>query len=459
MVNSNLVAQLNYGVQAAAVITTPIDDTLTTSGVAADAKATGDAIKEVSDYVGAGTIPGGATSLVQAIATINNAIGSETLPSGYTTLSGALNAIINRVGDGITGDTLTEAITAINETLGSAELPLGELTVTDALNAILNAAVRTVNGLAPDTEGNVDVDVGVLTVNNQEPDENGNVQIDTGFTQLSVNGNSPDENGAIIVPTGVMTINGNAPDENGNYDIEESEGLVRSVNGEEPDTDGNVTLNRVPFADDLYTEDTQEVSGSFIVRTSGGSASIADSTVVIKKIYGTSTRSGYVPTSREMSISWGERTEEAQITATIDWDTFIAQIGGETTTMDISYDGEDWDYDLTTYGIEITGGTAVNGDVIHIEYVAEERGTITNTFPMAFSTTGWNLYNNSTGYARVVAYSENYGYRIDGAYSSVKFCTEQGGTETDVTIDDNGLFNVTADGWLHGRCCGNRAAR
>lgn len=448
MADSNLVTQLNYGVEAAQVVTTPIDNTLTTSGVAADAKAAGDAIREVREYMGSGTIPGGAATLLEALTDIRSEIGNNALPDGASTIAEALNILAGQIGDGISGSTLTAAVEQISQAMGSAPLPLEAETVTDALNAILAAAVRTVNGTVPDTDGNVDIDTGVMTINGEGPGEDGNIQIDTGITQISVNGQTPDESGAIAVPTGVMTINGVEPDEDGNIDVDEPEGLVRSVNGEEPDSYGNVALNRVPFADDLYTEDTQAISGSFKARTSGGSASIADSTVVVQRIYGRSERSGYVPASQDMSVSWGDRTEGEPITAAIDWTVFVATVGDVTTDLTISYDGSDWDADLAGYGVTVTG-TPVNGDAIHISYVVEERGTITNSVPESLITTGWNLYDNTTGYARVIRYSEQYGYRIDGAYSSIRYCEERGGAETDVTVDGNGLFNVAADGWIH----------
>lgn len=62
----------------------------------------------------------------------------------------------------------------------------------------LNAdAVKTINGISPDTNGNVDVDA-VKTVNGIFPDTNGNVNVDAVKT---VNGISPDTNGNVNVST------------------------------------------------------------------------------------------------------------------------------------------------------------------------------------------------------------------------------------------------------------------
>jgi len=427
----------------------PIDTSLTITGMAADSKAVGDAIKEVSDYVGAGTIPGGSASLLGAVVAIYNKIGQTALPSGSETLTDALKSISDELsevaGTGIEGKTLTQAINEVVSLIGNTPLPLEATTVSEALNAILNAAVQTVNGNAPDADGNVDIDTGVMTVNGNAPDEAGNIQIETGNPNISVNGNTPDENGAILVNTGVMTVNGDAP-ENGNIELD----VVRTVNGTQPDESGDVDISHVSLADDLYTDTTQENSGVFIVRMAGGNASIADGVASIRRIRGRSVRTGYLPEVRDMTITFGTRTDEqAPIEVEVDWDVFISQVGAVDTTLNISYDGDDWDYNLATYGVTIASGTPVSGDIIHLSYEVEVRGTITNSFPTSFTATGWNLYDNTTGYARVVRYSDEYGYRIDGTYSTIKFCTEQGGSEISVSVDANGLFNVPSDGYIH----------
>ena len=54
-------------------------------------------------------------------------------------------------------------------------------------------------------------------------------------------------------------------------------------------------------------------------------------------------------------------------------------------------------------------------------YVKEVRGSIAVATPSALVATGWNLYDHTNGYARVVKYSNIYGYAISGTYSSLVF--------------------------------------
>ena len=92
-------------------------------------------------------------------------------------------------------------------------------------------------------------------------------------------------------------------------------------------------------------------------------------------------------------------------------------------------------------------GTPIAGDTITIEYTKEERGTITNSNPSRFHSTGWNLYNNTVGYARVVRYSDEYGYRIDGAFTAVEFATTVTGARETISVESNG-FMVPEDGFI-----------
>ncbi|MBO7711392.1 MAG: hypothetical protein J6S83_13065, partial [Lachnospiraceae bacterium] len=93
-------------------------------------------------------------------------------------------------------------------------------------------------------------------------------------------------------------------------------------------------------------------------------------------------------------------------------------------------------------------GTPENGDSIIVEWVKEIRGTITNATPTAFGVTGWNLYNQTAGYARVVRYSEEYGYKISGSYSALAFSETESGAQTAIVPDSSGLFQVPSDGFL-----------
>ena len=63
---------------------------------------------------------------------------------------------------------------------------------------------------------------------------------------------------------------------------------VTSVNGVKPDDEGNVSLEKVPFADNLYTSEMtiDEPSGGFVFRTAGGDASISNGNAYLRKLYG-----------------------------------------------------------------------------------------------------------------------------------------------------------------------------
>lgn len=77
------------------------------------------------------------------------------------------------------------------ELIPASELPVAEGTEVDVLcvengelkrkeGASLGGGVKTVNGIEPDENGDVEVSSGVRTVNGIEPDDNGNVEVGGG---------------------------------------------------------------------------------------------------------------------------------------------------------------------------------------------------------------------------------------------------------------------------------------
>jgi hypothetical protein len=219
-----------------------------------------------------------------------------------------------------------------------------------------------------------------------------------------------------------------------------------TVNGIAPNpVTRDLYVETVPLAENLASDVAQLVSGTFIERTSGGEASIEDGTASITSIKGNMVRTGYVAESLNMTVTPAERSEGVDpITATIDRDTFVAAVS-ESGTTTLTYT-TDWSADPATYGITVTG-TPISGDVITVVYVKEDRGTITVASPTSFNSTGWNLYNNTDGYARVVKYSDDYGYKLGGTYSLVQFSETYSGTKSALTITD-GYFNVPSDGYV-----------
>ena len=233
------------------------------------------------------------------------------------------------------------------------------------------------------------------------------------------------------------------------------DGTVRSVNFISPDANGDVAVTHVLTADNLTADDAQDIYGEFTERTTGGTVSLTDGNSWLGLIEGNSVRTGYVAESRNYQYTAGERSADPEtgivpdiLSVSMNWNTFISAVSGASTTMTISYDGEAWNYTPGTYGLTVTG-TPVDGDSIAIAYVAEERGTITNTTPSSFVSTGWNLYNDDVGYARVLKYSDTYGFKVGGTYTSLAFSTTIDGERTTITPDANGLFTIAEDGYVY----------
>ena len=235
---------------------------------------------------------------------------------------------------------------------------------------------------------------------------------------------------------------------NDNMDIidEEMHRPPLTVNEIEPDpVTRDLRLDVVSLADNLTSEQAQINMGTFILRTSGGEASIEDGEAWMSDIRGNMVKTGYVAESLNMTVTPAQREEGvAPITATIDRDTFVEEVTSSG-TITLNYTTE-WSEDPATYGITVEG-EPISGDVITVVYVKENRGTITTAQPTSFVSTGWNLYNHAVGYARVVNYSVEYGFMIAGTYTGIKFAATLTGEQTDITPVD-GYFTVPSDGYV-----------
>lgn len=219
----------------------------------------------------------------------------------------------------------------------------------------------------------------------------------------------------------------------------------KTVNGIAPDEKGDYRIDEVPAARQIVTDESQQSSGEYQFRTTGGDASLSDGDGKLTKIMGRSTHTGIVEESLTLTVNAVAREEgEEPITATIDRDTFVAYVSvSGTTTLEYT---DAWSANPSLYGVTVEG-TPVDGDEIVIVYVKANRGLITNSAPTRFISTGWNLYNHSAGYARVKKYSDTYGFMIGGAYSAVKFSETLTGSKTTIT-PVSGKFNIPADGYV-----------
>lgn len=96
----------------------------------------------------------------------------------------------------------------------------------------LEKTVKTVNGKAPDVNGNVQVDGAPTGDFATKDDIKGMVK--------SVNGTKPGTDGNVALTGLVKTVNGKTPDANGAVT-----GFVQSVNGSNPDATGKVTVQLI----------------------------------------------------------------------------------------------------------------------------------------------------------------------------------------------------------------------
>ena len=160
------------------------------------------------------------------------------------------------------------------------------LTVAEKICNVDKDSVKSVNGIEPDSKGNVEIETGgggegtVKSVNNVQPDESGNVQLTAANVGAATTADIPNKlpnpqslslmagkstvlyDGSIarslsITPevigaateeqgnkadTSVQSVNGVKPDSSGNVEVGAGEGTVKSVNDVQPDGEGNVTI-------------------------------------------------------------------------------------------------------------------------------------------------------------------------------------------------------------------------
>ena len=222
-------------------------------------------------------------------------------------------------------------------------------------------------------------------------------------------------------------------------------GAVRSVNGEKADGVGNVAVTRVEFANNLVADDAQSNLGAYVIRTSGGTTPIASGSAWLARLRGNLAHAGQVQEVLTCVVQAAAREEgETPITASLDAAAFKAAVS-DSAVFTLTYTTE-WSANPELIGVTVTGDP-VSGDAIVVTYVKADRGEITPATPASFRATGWNLYSHANGYARVLKYSDTYGFRVAGAYTGLAFSeTLNGARETISPV--NGHFNVPSDGYV-----------
>lgn len=393
-------------VDDAEVVTVPIDETLSISGEAADAKVVGDALAQKADRSEVNTI------------SVN---GQAADRQGLILLHGG-----HIPASGTDSETVAAKLTAL-------ETGVEALEARTAGDIPMSAADETTVG---EKIGTIESSVETIQARTAEDIPMSGTDATSVAEKLEEIEHSVDERTADEIPL-------SASDET--TVAEALAERVKTVNGAGPDGDGGVEISRVALAENLESSLTQTVEGDFAVRSSGGSASITDGDGWLSVIRGGRVHEGYVAEELDMTVTAMEREEGVEpITAAIDRDVFVGYVESSGTITLIYSTG--WSADPELYGIHVAGDP-VSGDYITVEYVKEERGTIIQSNPQRFVSTGWNLYDNAAGYARVARYSEEYGYRISGAYTTLAFAETEDGTQQAITVVD-GNFMVPADGYV-----------
>ena len=396
-------------VEDAAVITVPIDDTLSHSMEAADAAAVGAALALKADLSQvAGISVNGQAADLQGKILID---GSDIPVSGTDT----------RKLDVAVGE-------ALNRT--AADIPMSAEPGADSIAAVINSTVdRTADAIALSEDDETTVTEAVTEIREDVTDLQATVEA------------QGTADGILYEAEGEDTVKDKIDDL---YD-----GRVKTVNAHGADGSGNIELTTVPFADDLASTRMTQVAGKFIVRTTAGTASISDGDAQLLRIQGSNEHPGYIAEVLKMDVIPMARDDDQDpIEAAIDPEEFKAAVSGDVDLTFVYATG--WNPDPEDYGITVTG-TAIAGDIITVHYIKEERGTITQAFSEAgdktFISTGWNLFNAEEGWARVAAY--NYKYKVGGPYSTIRFKDNPGDESSyAVTVDGNGLFSVPRDGYI-----------
>jgi hypothetical protein len=152
----------------------------------------------------------------------------------------------------------------------------------------------------------------------------------------------------------------------------------------------------------------------------------------------------YSPEVHTMYINSATRGDV--LVAYVNWDIFKAAVNYEQSTVNLQYT-TNWSSSLENYGVSLSG-SPIKGDQITLYYTPEIRGQIVNATPTKFVSTNWNLYNHTLGYARVLKYSDSYGFKIAGTYTTALFSETPDGATQPIAIDSNGDFDIPSDGYI-----------
>lgn len=396
-------------VSDAEVVTVPIDDTLSISGEAADAKAVGDALALKADASSVVAIDVNGESADNQGHIIIDGTDIKMSSGDETTLKDAIESAAGRTGNDIpvSGDVGAKKIKAAIEDVDGK-------TATDIMMA---------NG----SETSIAAKISAMDVT-------------AGANSTAISALQAKTAETILMKDGETETVKDAVD-----------ACVKLVNGNAPDNTGNVQVDHALTADNLTSTGSQTSVGEWTRRAAGGSASISSGSAWLSAVMGNRSHVGYVPEAISMTVTTAPREPgEDPITATLDRDDFVAAASGSG-TYNFVYTTS-WSVDPAGYGITVSG-EPVSGDQITVNYTAEDRGTIIQSDPQRMVSTGWNLakateeYTGFTHLAVALKYASTATFKIIGTYTGVKFSSTLTGDKTTITPSD-GLFTISANGYL-----------
>ena len=381
--SENLNDVVNEVVEDATVMTVPIDDTLSISGEAADAKAVGEALALKAD-----------ASQVTGISV--NGQSAD--------LQGKIIVNATQIGMSDTDDTKVQAAIAAAAGRTGADIPVNGQA----------GAVTIEQAIAGASGSNASVTANALNLPGEITDDSYAVQAVKMGSAAAL---------PVLDPS-----------------------AVKSVNNVLPASNGNVSITTVDVARQLQTNNAQLSEGTFLRRTAGGTANIGDGDAWLGVVRGNMVHTGY--TAEDFAVTVTSDAEEPITAEVTNKATFRTQ-AEEGGTYEFNYTSS-WDVNPASWGVTVDG-TPESGDKITVVWTEEVRGTITPATPTGFTATGWNLYNHTAGYARVLKYtgSDSTMFMVSGStVTGLQFSTTPDGARTTITPDANGGFDIAADGYI-----------
>lgn len=351
----------------AEVMSIPIDDTLTISGEAADAKAVGDALEQKAStsavQEAVGELAGDISELVEAV-------GAKAAQSDLE----ALTEVVAQKADKSELQTAIKVNGQGADAQGLILLNAEDIPVDDNTE-------KTVAEALEDIDGKTGADIPVRPGSAQTIAQALDIAGGKSAEEIPMSESDPttvaqaiaEKLGPEAIDTGLDTAGKAAESKAVGDALEEmaqqiEAGRVKTVNQIGPDEDGNVELLTVQNARELLSSRNQRVEAAFRVRTAGGAGSVSSGPATLLKIEGNQIHEGYVPEVLQAVVSAIPRPTPAGIVGELNKATFedyVVTAG----TYSLTYAGG-WSASPTLYGVTLVG-VPVDGDEIRILWDGE----------------------------------------------------------------------------------------